>query len=303
MFGLPRYSLDWVHHQWRLAVFGIWEDICCQEVSFWWQESERRVALIWGRDAQSSTMRLDIQLPQHVTVPSDIIKRRISHQFRTILFLWKSDHAGVPVNIPRGIATRRLMIQCDGSGGTHWGVGISIPFLHLQYSSGGSAKRMEYLMIKRQFDSAVVEALALAYALHIAFKMSSRTEDFTGALVVVDNTSVPAAVLAGYELPARLQHAVAHIRRNASKVLMAGWSIKVLHKGVYGYKKTWNPDRLAFGARDSGLAWAPSKAALCEVRFDNAVYGNFQGKQSSSKELDPTVLCAVDITAELLLPA
>ena len=299
----PRHCLDFVHQQWRLAVFGIEQGVCCQELSIWWQESQRRLAIVCGRDAQPSSMLLCIQLPQLVTAPSDVINRRISHQFRTVLFLWKSDRAGFPLCIPRGIATRRLTIQCDGSGGTHWGKGIYVPLLRLQYSSGGSAHKMGHLMMGREFDSAVVEALALAYALHIAFLMSSSTEDFTGALVVVDNTSVPAAVLAGYQLPDRLRHAVAHIRRNASKVLMAGWSIKVVHKGVYGYKKTWSPDRLALGGRASRQAWAQSKAALCEVRFDNAVYGNFQGKHSSSKELEPTVLCAVDITAEPLLPA
>ena len=153
-------------------------------------------------------------------------------------------------------------------------------------------------MIRREFDSAVVEALALAYGLHIASELRTRAEGFTGALVVVDNTSVPAAILAGYELPPRLQHAVAHIRRNASKILEGGWSIRVLHKGVYGYNNRWKPDGLAFGARDTGKAWARPKAPLCHVRFDNPVYGNFQGRSSSSKGLDPTVLFAFDLTAE-----
>ena len=60
-------------------------------------------------------------------------------------------------------------------------------------------------MTDGQFDSAVVEALALAYALHIACEMHTRAEGFTGALVVVDNTNVPAAVFAGYDLPLQLQ--------------------------------------------------------------------------------------------------
>ena len=153
-------------------------------------------------------------------------------------------------------------------------------------------------MIRGEFDSAVVEALALAYALHIASEMRTRAEDSTGALVVVDNTSVPAAVLAGYDLPLRLQHAVAHIRRNASKVLKAGWSIRVLHKGVYGYSNRWKPDGLAFAAREMRLAWARPKDPLCHVNFDNPVFGNFQGRSSSSRGLDPTVLFAFDLTAE-----
>ena len=85
-------------------------------------------------------------------------------------------------------------------------------------------------MLERQFDSAVVEALALAYGLDIASEMKTRTERFTGALVVVDNTCVAAAVLVGSELPPRLRHAVAHVLRNASKVLQAGWSVKQLNK-------------------------------------------------------------------------
>ena len=153
-------------------------------------------------------------------------------------------------------------------------------------------------MTDGQFDSAVVEALALAYALHIACEMHTRAEGFTGALVVVDNTNVVAGLLAGYDPPRRLQDAIAHIRRNASKVLRAGWSIRVIHKGVYSYSKKWKPDGLARAARQMRLAWKPSKDPLCPVNFENPVLGNFQGISSSSGGLDPTVLFAFDMTAE-----
>ena len=114
---------------------------------------------------------------------------------------------------------------------------------------------------------------------------------------MVDNTSMAARLVAGHQLPNRLHLAVSHVFRNASKVLAAGWSLRVLHKGVYGYKDTWQPDTLAYQARDSGFAWETSKPPLCEVLLDNPVYGNFQGVSSTPKGLDPKVLFAFDMTA------
>ena len=147
------------------------------------------------------------------------------------------------------------------------------------------------------FVSSVVELLALACALHVAFRIlyvEPLTYNFDGVLVLVDNTSSLASWVGNRALSQVDQNAMAHVLRYASKLVFRGLPVKVMHKGLYGKKKNWRPHQEAAKGRTQDQAWHRANPPLCSVQIRNVVYGNFQGDVKSDGGLEMKLLIAFE---------
>ena len=232
--------------------------------------------------------------PDNIPAPPNKLKRNVMPPESTVLFLsWKNPDQPVDMTLRRQPYLRHLMIQCDGSGGEAWGVGVFIPSLEKREAIGGAHAGMDHLMVHGSFDSALVETFALAYGLHVAsekLRLSSDLRDsYDAVLILIDNTNVVAGKFVNKQAEPRIEAALTHVIRYASKVLMQEKAIKVVHKRVYGLGKNWEPDRLAANYKKQGLAWKDTaKPPECPVSFANPRYGCL-------RESGPEILLEFDI--------
>ena len=203
--------------------------------------------------------------------------RQICARSRTMTFVWQQEAAGLPCAVA---AAHGLEVWCDGSGGERWGTGVYIPDLRESFSLGGASSDLGPLQdCHGDCDSAVAETLAMAHALSVADRLRANgwqgrsLEGRRGVHLVVDRTSVVAGRLQGKPHPPHLLRAFAHLERNASKLLHAGWSIWVIHKGMLQLTKTWEADTAAKLGRERNWSWHTPRSPKCRVAFHPVARG------------------------------
>ena len=285
------YVLRLVDDSWHLVIF---TRQSVGSLLLLWDVAERKLVLRQGDQCLREEGSIHILFPNNVPDPPSQISRSVMPLGSTVLLLfWKHCICSDELALRAQPSLRYLMVQCDGSGGDAWGLGVFIPSLDKQAAIGGGRFGMEHFIVHGIFDSALVETLALAFGLFVVFQKlqcsSDLRESIDSVLVLIDNTNVVAGKFARKQIDLRIEAALKFVLRYASKVLVLQKRILVVHKGVYGIGKTWVPDRLAANCKEQGKAWKMcADPPECSVSFGNPRYGRL-------RESGPELLLEFDI--------
>ena len=280
--------LDLLHGKWRLSFYSIPTDVSLRELIFWWNQRESCL----GISCSTSKPLPDLFLYRHslpdYVLPLTNVRSEYHDKERTITIKWVCMHIGIlsPTNML--LYRHHFLVLCDGSGGDKWGTGVCIPKQKVRTWIGGD-KLSSVALLGRQgrFDSAVVEVLALAYAIDVARLRYEHgfADRFLGVTILVDNTNPYTSFCRGFELTPELLRAIHHVQGCASKLLAIGWSIRVVHKKVYGYSKHWQPHGCATNGRELNLAWGDPAPERNQVYFADLTYGHFSDRDANNSVL------------------
>ena len=267
----------------------------------------RSVAVFVQRDSSTIALTLDplsrpvpdhasllLRMPVSGALPLlRICRKTFQPCTRALLFTWPVNR---DENIPRDFLLHHLLIQCDGSGGNRWGVGVHIPSLRYSRRFGGNAADLPHFLANGEFDSATAEAMAVVCALDVAAHVIQEST-FNAVLLVVDNTALASREMSSPKHVLDHHRAVLrHVYRRAEILLLGGFAVLVMHKKLFGLSHSWAPDQFARQGR--GLEQPPfgeARATTTPIMFVRGAHGNFKGEIGFDGLMVPSFLGTYEI--------
>ena len=270
-------------HQCHLAVWNVPPHVDLRAVAVFVHPGLNLLALTphaLARPEQDHA-RFVLRMPVSGALPCDLVRRqRFVPCTRSFVLTWPLNRdAGRPCcSLTEQALRPQLLIQCDGSGGGRWGVGVHVPSLAISRKFGGDASALPHFSGGGVIDSATVEAMAVVCALYVAEEVIGEGT-YSGVLLVVDNTTLVAREISRPHAVARHHRAVlGHVYRRAEILLKRGFAVRLLHKKMFGLGHSWDPDLMARQGRDLEQApFGEARRTTAPIRFVDPVSGNFLG--------------------------
>ena len=268
----------------------------------------KSIAVFVHRDSSTIALTLEplaspvpdhASLLLHVPVSDALPPRRIRRKTfrpdtRALLLTWTVNTCG---NIPRDFLPHHVIVHCDGSGGTRWGVGVHIPSLAYAWTFGGSPEVLPHPLPGGQVDSATAEAMAVVCALDVAARVTLNGSTFNAVLLVVDNTALASREMSSPHRVANHHRAVlSHVYRRAEKLLKRRVAVFVMHKKLFGLGHSWAPDQIArHGREHEQPCFGPATETTTPVKFARGARGNFKGRIGPDGSMEASALGTYEI--------
>ena len=291
-----QWTLFKADNRWQLLVWNVPPEVDFRSVAVFVQHDSSTLALTLDPLSRPVPDHASLLLRMPVSGALPLLRmRRKTFQpcTRACLLTWTVNRNE---NIPRDFLLHHLIIQCDGSGGERWGVGVHIPSLRYACKFGGDAAVLPQFLANGEIDSATVEAMAVACALHVAAHVLQK-RTFNAVLLVVDNTSLASREMSSPTHVSDHHRAVLrHVYRRAEILLLGGYAVLVMHKKLFGLRHSWAPDQFARQGR--GLQNPPfgqARATSTPVKFVRGAHGNFKGQIGRDGLMVASVLCTYEI--------
>ena len=287
-----RWTLFQADNRWQLSVWNFPPDVDLRSIAVFVQHDSSTIYLTLDRVSRPvpDHASLELRMPVSGALPSRRMRRQTFHPCtRALLLTWSCNRSG---NIPRDVLPHHLIIQCDGSGGKRWGVGVHIPS-RARYSRrfGGKSAELPHLLAKGEIDSATAEAMAVVCALEVAAHVLEENT-FNAVLLVVDNTALASReMLFPHDVSDHHRAVLRHVYRRAEILLGRGFAVLVMHKKLFGLTHSWVPDQFARQGR--GLEQPPfgqARDTATPIRFVRGARGNFKGELGRDGLMVPSVL-------------
>ena len=281
---------------WQLAVWNVPPHVDLREVAVFVHADLNLLALTlhpFARPVQDHAS-LVVRMPVPAALPGGRLRRqRFVPCTRAFLLTWPLNrHAGRPsALVPVQQQPQHLIIQCDGSGGGRWGVGVHIPSQRAARRFGGDASALPEFPGTEPIDSATVEAVAVVCALDVAARVL-RERTHKGVLLVVDNTGLAWREMTSPRRVAAHHRAVLrHVYRRAEILLKRGFEVLVMHKKIFGLCHSWSPDGTARKGRDlEQPPFGDARATTTPITFVCGARGNFLGHVAPGGQMLASVL-------------